>query len=118
MTASVPEGPVPEDEELGGLAAERTELSWNRNGLAMVVVAAAILRQLIDPDRQGAAAITAALLVAGAAAWIVTLGYSRTVASPALAGRVHADPARLRAVAVGTVLLGAGALVLVMLADA
>jgi uncharacterized membrane protein YidH (DUF202 family) len=61
------DGPVTPDSE--GMARERTDLAWNRSGLAVAATVAIVLRRLwpLQGDREIAAL---ALIAAGAAAWV------------------------------------------------
>jgi uncharacterized membrane protein YidH (DUF202 family) len=61
-----------------GVARERTELAWNRTGVALLVAAAAILRHLwpLHGDRS---VVALALLAAGGTVWIVALWWIRRV---------------------------------------
>jgi uncharacterized membrane protein YidH (DUF202 family) len=59
-----------------GLARERTELAWNRSGLAMAVTIGVILRRLwpLTGDKAVAAVV---LIAAGGAIWAVGMQLSR-----------------------------------------
>ncbi len=67
-----------DDEEVrdSGLARERTDLAWNRSGLAVAVTVAIILRRLwpLTGDR---AVLALALIGAGAGLWVVAMGLGR-----------------------------------------
>jgi uncharacterized membrane protein YidH (DUF202 family) len=53
-----------------GLAAERTDLAWNRSGLSLLACGTAILRGIGRiPLVKGSAAVGVSVLVLGAAAW-------------------------------------------------
>ncbi len=64
-------GDEPSDE---GLARERTALSWNRSGLAVVVCIAVLLRHLW-PITGVAEDVAVALIAVAAAVWSVALLY-------------------------------------------
>jgi len=109
---------IPEDEDTPGLAGERTDLAWSRSALAVLAAVGAIVKRLLDTRNDlRASTIVAVLLVGGAFAWALAVGHARAVAATTLAGRAHADPARLRAVALGTTALAVGALALAVLPD-
>lgn len=91
-----------------GLAPERTRLAWRRTGLALAVGAVAIGRML--QDVVGAAAWLLALVASAASAVLVVAAYRRSPDS-------HAGRAGGRLVTVcaaGLVLVGLGALVVVL----
>ncbi len=59
-----------------GLASERTDLAWNRSGLAVVVVVAIMLRRLWP--LQGFKSVVALMLIAaGATAWAAGMYLAR-----------------------------------------
>ena len=69
-----------------GLAAERTDLAWNRSGLAVVVAVAIMLRRLWPLD--GYKSVFAmALIAVGAIAWAVGMYLARRERSDAKARR-------------------------------
>ncbi len=95
-----------------GLARERTQLAWNRSGLAVIVCIAVLLRRLW-PLRGGAQLVTLGLIAAAAIVW----------ASAVLALRVRVVRGGRRfspghrpfhLMAAGTVALGAAAVVLAL----
>jgi len=65
-----------------GLARERTDLAWNRSGLAVLVTVAIVLRRLwpLHGDR-GAAAL--ALIAMGGLVWAASMRISRRVGDAA-----------------------------------
>lgn len=94
-----------------GLAAERTELAWDRSMLALFGCGAAIAKGLPKltgtPGRPG---IGVAIFAAGALAWLAGVPYARMRRR---AGRPPSPNARSWALAVlslGTVLVGVAAL--------
>jgi uncharacterized membrane protein YidH (DUF202 family) len=107
--------PPADDEETPGLASERTDLAWNRSGLALAVAAAAILKVVLDIGDYRAPAVITALLLVGAAAWALSLAHGRYVAGATLAGRRHSDGRKLRSVALVTTWFAVAALVIAMI---
>jgi uncharacterized membrane protein YidH (DUF202 family) len=62
-----------------GTAQERTELAWNRSGLAVLVCLAAVVRRFWPLDSTGAVVV----LVCGAAggvAWVIAIRSGRRIA--------------------------------------
>jgi uncharacterized membrane protein YidH (DUF202 family) len=100
-------GDVGDDQEVAGLAGERTDLAWSRSGLAILACLAAIAKRIL-PDLaslDGRAILVAGLMIGGIA-WMFSMLWSRSIASTTLAGRRVADPRTLRMVSLGTALLG------------
>jgi uncharacterized membrane protein YidH (DUF202 family) len=94
-----------------GLTHERTDLAWNRSGLAVMACIAVLLRR-IWPLR-GTDQIVALLCIsAGAFAWALALSLGRTVGSRADEGRRQLSQRRATVITVGTLALGLGALAL------
>jgi uncharacterized membrane protein YidH (DUF202 family) len=64
-----------------GLARERTDLAWNRSGLAVAVTVAIVLRRLwpLSGDRGDAAL---ALIAAGAVIWVLGMRLGRRLTHP------------------------------------
>ncbi len=92
-----------------GLARERTELAWNRSGLAVAVTVAIILRRLWPLS--GHKEVVAGLLIAsGAIIWVVGVRLGHR-------GRVGADnrgalsASTFRALTAGTLMLAAAGFV-------
>jgi uncharacterized membrane protein YidH (DUF202 family) len=86
-----------------GLAVERTDLAWNRSGLAVAVTVAIVLRRLWP--LQGARTVLAlALIAAGGAAWVAGMRLGRRIGQAAGADRTLGESA-CRMMAIGTVLL-------------
>lgn len=93
-----------------GLARERTELAWNRSGIAVLVVVAILLRHLWPLE--GARSILAFVLIAvGAGVWAVGLLMARRARSDA-----NGDPmlgvSVCRALTIGAVVLAVAGLLL------
>ena len=94
-----------------GGAAERTDLAWNRSGLALVVCVAVLLRRLW-PLHGTDQVIALAAVSVGAAAWGLALRIGRNVSRGArdLRGVLGGDALAL--MAAGTVALAVGGFVL------
>lgn len=101
-----PEGPVRDP----GLARERTELSWNRSGIAVLVVVAILLRHLW-PLEGSRSLLAFALIGVGAVAWAVGMQLARRRRSGAAPEPVLGE-AVFRMLTVGTVLLALAGLLL------
>lgn len=97
-----------DDEEVPGLAGERTDLAWSRSGLAVLACLAAIARKFVPSlnDLSATAWVVSALVV-GTAGWLIGLFWARLAAATTMSGRVVANPTTLRMVAYGTAILGA-----------
>jgi uncharacterized membrane protein YidH (DUF202 family) len=61
-----------------GLARERTELAWNRSGLAALVAVTVVLRRLW-PLHGYKTVVTLTLIAVGAATWTVSLRFARRI---------------------------------------
>lgn len=106
---------VADDEDLPGLAGERTDLAWSRSGLAVVTCAGAVLRRILTEfDRVSQRLLVFSLLVAGGVAWIAAIGHARAIARSTIEGRSLADASVLRVTALGTTALAIGSLVLAL----
>jgi hypothetical protein len=91
------------------LASERTELAWNRSGLAVLGVLAILVRRLW-PLHGTSASVVLIVTAAGAVTWAVGMMLARRSAGPPSGlGRAHA-----KTLTVGTLLLAAAAFVLGM----
>ncbi len=106
----------PDDEELPGLAGERTELAWSRTALSMAVVAAVVLRRVWERlDTVTARVAVLGILAAAAVAWLGALWWAETAGRSGLEGRPAVGPHVLRRVTAATLILAATALVLALL---
>jgi hypothetical protein len=92
-----------------GLAHERTELAWNRSGLAVAVTIAIVLRRLW-PLHGGTEVLALALIAGGATTWVVGMQLGRRVGSAAVGARTLAEPAG-RMLTIGTLTLAIAGLV-------
>jgi uncharacterized membrane protein YidH (DUF202 family) len=109
---------VGDDQDVSGLAGERTDLAWSRSGLAFAVCIAAMAKHLApDLETLDAPAIVTLGLLVGGIAWGLSLFWARAVAGRTLAGRPIASDRKLRLIAVGTAAIGCTALVVAMLPD-
>jgi uncharacterized membrane protein YidH (DUF202 family) len=102
-----PESPTPGDQ---GLARERTDLAWNRSGLAVLVAVAVLLRHLWPLDGYKSA-LALGLIAAGAAAWAVGMRMARRANLASGGSGMLGEPA-CRMLTVGTVVLAGAGLVL------
>ena len=94
-----------------GLAHERTDLAWNRSGLAVVACVAVLLRRIWP--LQGTDQIVALVCIsAGAFAWALALSLGRLVGGRKNEERWRLSPRRAVIITVGTLALGAGAVAL------
>lgn len=95
-----------------GLASERTDLAWNRSGLALLACGVAVFKGMTVgepvPARVG---IGTLILVLGGAVWILGAWQAHRRRAPGLARRT-ARPADLRPVAWGTAAVGVAAFAL------
>ena len=107
-----------DDQEVDGLAGERTDLAWSRSGLAFVVCVAAVAKRLApDLTTLDARAIVALALAVGGAAWGFSVLWARSVAATSLSGRPIADARKLRFIAVMTAAIGCAAAIVALLPD-
>jgi uncharacterized membrane protein YidH (DUF202 family) len=103
--AAAAEGP-PRDP---GLARERTQLAWNRSGVAVLVVVVILLRHLWPLE--GARSVLALVLIAvGAGAWAVGMLLARRSRNEE--GGAALDLAHGQMLTIGTVVLALAGLVL------
>jgi drug/metabolite transporter (DMT)-like permease len=100
------EQPIEQD---SGLARERTDLAWNRSGLAAAVTVAIVLRRLwpLHGDKE---VLALALIAVAAVIWVVGMRLGRRIGRTVGA---HDVPAELtcRMVTIGTLLLAASGFV-------
>lgn len=99
-----------------GLAAERTELAWDRSALALFACGAAVIKGLHNvTGNEARPAIGVALLVLGGLVWLSGVPYARIRAQASRAGRRPAARGReLGIMALGTTLVGVAALVIAL----
>ena len=88
------------------MARERTDLAWNRAGLAVVVAVAILLRRLW-PIHDGGSVIALGLIAGGAVIWAIGLGMARRFTAGRYSGSREAT---LRMLTLGTLVLGAAGL--------
>jgi uncharacterized membrane protein YidH (DUF202 family) len=106
---------VVEDEELPGLAGERTDLAWTRIGLSVLAVVAAVLKRVVRGfDLESASAVVFALLVAGAVAYAAIQVYAQAFRETARPDANVTDPDRLRRVATSTTIFALAAAALAL----
>lgn len=96
-----------------GLAGERTDLAWNRSGLAVVVCIAVLLRR-IWPLHGTGRFVALGCISAGAVAWALALSVGRTLWSGAQR-RTHLSSRRAAVITVGTLALALAATALTLL---
>ena len=107
--------PDRDDEGEPGLARERTELAWNRSGLAAAAAVAVILRRLWPISNDGAVLVLV-LIGLGAAVWVTAMQLGRSARMGRSAGSRSTEPGALgestcRMLTIGTLLLAGAALV-------
>ena len=106
MTAYDPDSVDP------GLASERTDLAWNRSGLALLACGVAVTRGMTVGDPLPArVAIGSTILVLGGLVWILGAWQARRRRAPGTRRRT-ARPADLWPVAIGTATIGIAAFAL------
>jgi uncharacterized membrane protein YidH (DUF202 family) len=96
-----------------GLARERTALSWNRSGLAVIVCIAVLLRRLW-PLRGTRQLVVLGVVAAAAMVWALAI-LAFSIKQDSRHGRFPLGHSALGLMTVGTVLLALGALVLTLL---
>jgi hypothetical protein len=96
-----------------GLARERTDLAWNRSGLAVAVTVAIVLRRLwpLHGDR---AVVALALIATGAVVWVVGMRLGRSIGRSASASGTLGESA-CRMLTTGTVMLATAGFVVSIL---
>jgi putative membrane protein len=95
-----------------GLAAERTDLAWNRSGLALLACGAAVLRGFPPAGFSARHVAGAAILVLGAFTWALGAYEARRRRSRPGVARPVATRGDLLPVALGTTAVGSAAFVL------
>jgi uncharacterized membrane protein YidH (DUF202 family) len=95
----------------GGLAAERTDLAWNRSGLALVVCVAVLVRRLWPLDRTDQV-VALAVISAGTLLWAVALWWGRAVSGELRTPRGVLGAGAVAMISAGTLLLAGAGLVL------
>ncbi len=95
-----------------GLARERTQLAWNRSGLAVLAAGAIMVRRLW-PVGDAAAFVLLIVVAAGTLAWAVGMFLARR-SGPATSGLMGTTACRV--VTAGTLVLAGAGLVLAFLA--
>jgi putative membrane protein len=94
------------------LAGERTDLAWNRSGLALLACGAAVARGLgIGEPVPERLAVGVTILVLGAVTWALGAWQARRRSRPGRPRQV-ARPADLLPISLGTAAVGIAALVL------
>jgi uncharacterized membrane protein YidH (DUF202 family) len=92
-----------------GLAAERTDLAWNRSGLSLLACGAVVIRGIARPPlTAGRVAVGLVILALGAFTW--ALGSWRVHRSRTRGART-ATPADLLPISLGVALVGIAAFV-------
>jgi hypothetical protein len=92
-----------------GLAHERTELAWNRSGLAVAVTIAIVLRRLW-PLHGGTEVLALALIAGGAATWVVGMQLGRRLGRTTVSDGTLSESA-CRMLTIGTFTLAVAGLV-------
>lgn len=104
--------PFDDDTPEGGLAAERTDLAWNRSGLALLACGVAVARGLSHPSLERAnVAIGVVILLLGGFTWTLGGWQARRRSRPGHL-RERATSTDLLPVALGTAGVGVAAFVL------
>jgi inner membrane protein YidH len=101
-------------DEGGGLAAERTDLAWNRSALALLACGAAVLKGFQPAHLSARQVVGAVILVLGGFTWVLGAYAARRRSRPATA-RAVATRQDLLPVALGTTVVGAAIFVLAAL---
>jgi uncharacterized membrane protein YidH (DUF202 family) len=96
-----------------GLAEERTELAWNRTGLAVLVCLAVLLRRIWPLDRTGVE-VGLACCAAGAVIWIAALWSGRRASSAPGTDQATIGPRSVALIAWGTVAFAVAGFVLTL----
>jgi hypothetical protein len=94
-----------------GLTQERTDLAWNRSGLAVVTCIAVLLRR-IWPLRGADHIVALVCISAGAFAWAMAMSLGRIVGSRTNEKRWRLSQSRATVITVGTLALALAAVAL------
>jgi uncharacterized membrane protein YidH (DUF202 family) len=94
-----------------GLASERTDLAWNRSGLALLACGAAVVRGFPPAGLSARHVVGAVILVLGGFTWALGAWQARRRSRPGLA-RATATRGDVLPVVLGTAGVGAAAFVL------
>jgi uncharacterized membrane protein YidH (DUF202 family) len=95
-----------------GLASERTDLAWNRSGLALLGCGAAVAKGMTVGDPlPGRIAIGTVIVLLGATVWILGGWQAHRRSAPGLRREV-AGPRELLPIAIGTAIIGGAAFTL------
>ncbi|MFM7271347.1 MAG: DUF202 domain-containing protein [Actinomycetes bacterium] len=94
-----------------GLAGERTDLAWNRTGLAMLIILGAVGRNALQTPGV-ASGLAVGLVAIGAAAWGLGLRGAHRISQSTHTGRHRAETRLLATVTAGTIVVGLAALVI------
>jgi uncharacterized membrane protein YidH (DUF202 family) len=103
--------PAPDARE-PGLAAERTDLAWNRSGLALLACGAAVIRGFPPAGFSARHVVGAVILVLGAFTWAMGAFEARRRRTRPGVTRAVATRGDLLPVALGSTAVGAAAFVL------
>jgi hypothetical protein len=96
-----------------GLPGERTELAWNRSGLAVVACVAVLVRR-IWPLRGTDLVVALACISGGAFAWAVALSVGRARSGVSGVARGRMSPKRAAYLTAGTLALAGAGIVLAL----
>jgi len=96
-----------------GLARERTDLAWNRSGLAFVVCIGVLLRR-IWPLRGADQVVALACISAGSFAWALALAVGRTLGGRTPGVRERLSPRRAAVITAATLALALAAFALAL----
>jgi hypothetical protein len=96
-----------------GLTGERTDLAWNRSGLAFVVCIAVLVRRTW-PLRGTEQVVALSCISAGSIAWAFALSFGHRLFGRTSVERERLSPARAALITAGTVALALAALALAL----
>ncbi len=102
------------DDSDAGLAAERTDLAWNRSGLALVVCVAVLVRHLW-PLRGTDEVVALAVISAGTFVWATALHLGGRLSRRVRARRGVYDSTVLALISAGTLMLAVAGIVVSLL---